>query len=333
MTDHHRNAARHTWPAWGLLAAQIAVLVAGCAAPADDDDDDDDQAIDGQMTDANNFTLSSTLSVELVAAEELADLTICWDQLTADIFGLAVDVQSDVEGLTLLLFPSMDPAEITDALVADSILQQDIGGYFVCEPDDGATCCQLSAFGLGGSTPGVDQYFEADRGTWMVAVDGGERGYLAFLFLIADPDSSITEVCFIDASSTLALDVDLTSLTPVRVPADGDVTFDWSGLTSDGQGNELALYKLDGLMIGRYEGLGAADLEERLPQLESIAAELWQLDVSGLTETSALDLVSADGTTQEFGGFSADGTWLAALRCSNCVNPTPKFITILDVRP
>ncbi|MFT4977824.1 MAG: hypothetical protein ACI8S6_003731 [Myxococcota bacterium] len=71
-------------------------------------------------------------------------------------------------------------------------------------------------------------------------------------------------------------------------------------------------------MLARYTQ-GYDELEANFLQLEAQADDLYIVDVTGL---GSLDLSEIDGFTD----FSGDGTWLVALRCGSCVNPSPPFL-------
>ena len=62
--------------------------------------------------------------------------------------------------------------------------------------------------------------------------------------------------------------------------------------------------------------------------LEGLADEMYQQDISGLPGFELFDMVSVDG--QAFPGFSADGTWILALRCTTCINPAPPYLGVLE---
>ena len=64
-------------------------------------------------------------------------------------------------------------------------------------------------------------------------------------------------------------------------------------------------------------------LAEDFLDLEQLAEDRWELDVTGRTSASLGEL---DG----FGGVDADHRWLLALRCSTCRNPAPRFLTVLE---
>jgi hypothetical protein len=82
------------------------------------------------------------------------------------------------------------------------------------------------------------------------------------------------------------------------------------------------LSNIDRLMLARYT-LSLEDLEARFLELEDLAEEMYIVDVAGL---GSYDLMELEG----FAGFEGEGTWLLAMRCSTCVNPSPQFVGLFE---
>ncbi len=306
------------------------MLLAACTGGADGDDDDT-AVVEryAELTDDHNFGYSSDLQVGTAILAEYADSQICWDELTEDTFGRAVDPLTDVTSVILLNFPLLSPDDVRTGLLTDTLNQSDIGIYLTCEPEN--ACCTLSDFGLMGSEPNVQDYFEEGTGTWLVILSSeGSLGGVAFLFIEPDTQSAAAAAQIVNGTSSLTLDVDLQSLTQVPAPADGDLELDWSGLTTDGLGNGLDLYKLDRLQVGRY-ALDVTDIEAQFYDIDPIAEQMWTLDVTGIRTAHMSAL--ADAESQPFGTFESDGLWLMALVCTTCNNPMPRFVTVLSVAP
>lgn len=316
------------WARAGWATAPLLALIWAAGCPPDDGDDDDaSPPRQATLTDEHNFSYQAWMQADEQPLAEYHDSTIDWSGLTEDVHGRPVDPVADVDDATLLLFPDMSPDEVCAGLVEDRLQQSDVGLYMVCTPDD--TSCRLDEFGLLGSYPGIAQYFEEDRGSWLVMLAADdEAGGIAYLFLRPDASSPEIEATIADDSSSIELDVDLGAGSPVPVAADGDTELDWSGLTRDGLGNDLAVYKLDELLLGRYdEDLTA--IEDRFYDLEAMAGDQWTLEVPETDSARLTDLATADG--EPFAGFTADGRWLIALRCSTCTNPMPRFVASLEV--
>ena len=100
---------------------------------------------------------------------------------------------------------------------------------------------------------------------------------------------------------------------------------DWSRLATDGLGNALSIHTLDTLYVARYTQNVEA-LEEIPFDLWTEAETLWEANVVGLTEYSLSDLPGDSA----FEAFEPGWTWLLALGCSTCTNPTPRYVTIVE---
>ena len=51
------------------------------------------------------------------------------------------------------------------------------------------------------------------------------------------------------------------------------------------------------------------------------------MDLPGGTTASLGDATNGGAA---FDGFSGNGVWLLALRCTTCANPAPLFLTVLE---
>jgi hypothetical protein len=277
---------------------------------------------DCALTDANNFAWSSTLDAPAWHLASGADATIAWDTLDRDFYGDPFDPAQDVGRVALVALPGLTPEDVADALAHDDLAQADVGLFVFCAPG-GATTCRLSDFELFGNGMAVETYFVAGTGTWLLALLTPEDTIGAVAFLIPDAASTTTSVALTPDDSTLALDVDFRSLAPLAVRADEAFHVDWSGLTHDGLGNDLSLGTLDRLVVGRFDA-PLSEVETRAHALTESADALWTLDVTG----SEAELASLTGETP-FTGIDGDATWLLALYCSSCLNPAPRFATVL----
>lgn len=276
------------------------------------------------LGDANNYTFASELDVAVHTLLSKADVRISWPDLTTDLLGQPLE-PVEIDLVTLIVFPELTPDEAAVALGEDTATQALVGLYQVCEPTDFA--CRLSEFGLLGSHPGIDQYFEEGTGSWLLALgQQGAANARAMVFLQASDAATDTEVVVTDDSYHLTAEVDLGSLTPVRVPQGTRPILDWSGLTRDGFGHDMEIRTIDTLEVARYDE-SVAQLEEQFLDIEQLADERWSADVSGNVSYDLADLTDGD---LAFPGFDADGTWVIALRCSSCFHPAPRFMTVVS---
>lgn len=275
-----------------------------------------------EIEDVHNFSYTSRLDVATEVLAARTDGTVDWSDLRQDIRGRPVEPQVEPGEAVLLLFPLLSAGEVQQLIAADSMTQDVIGAYFICEPQ--TPSCALSEFCLEHTCLDPAEYFEASRGTWMVVLrDGSTQQALSFAFLEPDDSSDQSLAALDDSSALLQVQADLSGSDPLMVVGDPELELGWAGLTQDGLGNPLALHRLDLLELARFEG-GSAELEAEFLLLDELDAERWTSDVEGQLSADLRDL---DGAA--FEGVDADGTWLLALRCSSCLNPVPKVIVRL----
>ncbi len=297
----------------------VALLLTGCTG-----EDEPPGCDDCALTDAHNFSYTSELDVATAPLMEAADGEVEWGSLTTDIRGRALDPATGVDEALLLLFHQLSAEEVMDAVATDTLAQEELSAYFICEPDDSS--CQLSEFCLFMTCLDPPDYFTADRGTWMVMLSStDEQGGLSMLFVEPDAGSTATTASIDDDSAALLLDADLSSAEPLQILDGPEIVVDWSGLTRNGLGNGLALHQIDGLEVASYD-LTAEELQDQFLLLDDLPSQRWTMDVEG-TATADLSELAGDSP---FGGIDEDHLWLLALRCSTCLNPIPPFLTVLE---
>ncbi|MES2644376.1 MAG: hypothetical protein V4850_33125 [Myxococcota bacterium] len=306
-----------------LSAALAALLVfSGC-------DPKDDRVV-GLLADENNYAFTGALDVPSITTASATDVTVCWDEVLHDLQCHDLDPVAGIQNIGLVRFPNYSQVEVEAALSTNSLQQSAISGYVEARTDGTNTCANLADFSFFGTTIDVAEEYTAAGGTYMLLLTEGVVagvGARMITFLSPEEGNTTTEVSVGDGCGLLEVDADLEALTSVPLPADGPFLVDWSTLTIDGQGNPIAVEDIDGLMIAFYEGETPATLETQLLDLELNATELYNLTLTG--ETTA-DLADATGASGAFTGFSGDGTWMLALRCSRCYNPAPVFLTVMD---
>ncbi len=274
------------------------------------------------LEDRHNFTYTSSLDAAAVEVAEARDLSVSWDGLETDLRGRPSEVGEAGGQVAVLLFPQLSRAQVLEGLAADSLTQDAIGGWFLCEPE-GASC-PLSDFCLDHTCLDPAEHFTADRGTWMLMLrEAGTQEVLSLLFLDPSVDSEVLEVAIDDDSAQLEVVADLASADALAVPTRSELQLDWSALSVDGQGLPLALHRLDVLELARFDQ-DLPELEEQFLRLDELSSTRWSLDIEGRIGVD-LEELGPDG----FGGMDPDGTWLLALRCSGCNSPVPKVIVRL----
>lgn len=309
----------------------ILLALAACTGPGDDSGK---APFDGAFvfSDANNYAYTSAVDVSAQDVRLRTDITVDWSGLTTDLLGHAMDPAEDVSLIWIVQFPNLTEDEVANAIVTETLLQEDVGPYIQFKNEANATSATLSQFVFPPATPIVpEEDFTDGSGTWLVRATTGlvENRMLGFM----RPTEESTNTTFLLASdtSTLDFDADLQSLEAFAFDDEpATYTADWSALETHANGNEIDLDLLDQLMIARYDGMSLSDIEADFIDVELIASEIFTADVYGLTSTD-LSVAVSSTTGEAFSGFGADSLWLVALRCTACTNPAPPFLTVVQV--
>jgi hypothetical protein len=192
----------------------------------------------------------------------------------------------------------------------------------------------LSDMTLFGTEIDLATEFNEAGGTFLILLTTGtEPGVGARLLTFLKPSAkdSNTSVDVADGCGVLDVSVDLQSLDEITAPAEqSSWPIVWSDLTTDAQGYDLDLNRIDGVQVGNFGSITPADLETQFLDLELIAETLYTLDIAAGSTADLAEAVDPNGNA--FTGFSAEGLWLIALRCSRCSNPAPIFLTFVDVQ-
>ncbi len=279
------------------------------------------------LADANNYHFSGSLNVPVVTTASARDVAIDWGQVTQDIQCHTVDPAADIDTVGLVRFGALTQAQVQAGLSSNDLQQADMSGYVQYQNDAAGTSTTLSAMSFFGTPVDVTSEYVQGGGTYLLLLATGTTpgvGARTLAFLDPEDASTNTAVTVASGCGVLQFTADLHSLS--SAPVGADLSVDWSGVTADGQGNPIDDAKIDGLLLGYYEGQTVADIEGDFLNLESRATTLYSLPLTGGTSA---DLTLATAGTQVFTGFSGDGLWMLALTCSRCYNPAPPFLTLL----
>ena len=326
MDVRDRFASR--FPLQGLTAVLAVLIIVGCQPPTTSEEEAPGPQL-LELTDEDNCRFVVDLSAEVQPLHAGADILFSWVSLSRDVHGHPLDPEVDVDAAVLVAFKSMTSEEVASGLVMDTISQASVSLFANCVPQD--STCHLSDFGLAGNSWHLEEHFLEGSGTWLILLQGpGYPGGLAFLFLepIVDGIQELAEI--VDDSSFVSIDARLDEVSPVPVPRASDVEISWASLSEDGKGVPLDLYRLDLMTVSRYAGWTVEELQDRFIDLEALADETWELDIGGRTSANLSELQPVDDAAEPFPGVSSGSIWLMALRCTNCTNPTPKFLTVLE---
>lgn len=298
-------------------------LLALLACPADAPAPDADPCTTCVIGEQNQFSYSAELSIPSLPLGDGADAEIRWSDLRYDVHGHPFDPAA-VNAAYLVVFRGLAPAEVLEGIEADTLRQADVTAYLSCTPTDDA--CRLSEFGNMGNTVHVEESFHVQSGTWLVVLTStAERGAVAVAFL--EPTANAGNLAAMgEPSARAVVDVDFTSLAPLRPrAATPDTLLDWSTLDRDGLGLPLDDADATELFLGRYDE-PRAELEGSLFDLAEAAEESWTMSLRG---SAWANLGGLRGDTP-FTGVSNGSTWLAAVLSDNGLVVTPKVVTFLD---
>ncbi len=278
------------------------------------------------LNDANNYAYDSALHIPRIETAAAMDVDICWGDLVRDFQCHEIDPAADIDNVTIARIRNMSEEEIEAALIDDSLQQSNVDGYLEFRPDGESTCASLANFTFRGSDVDVNEEYEEsqERKYLLVLTTGTVPGVGARMMTFMTPlnDGTNRSVEVADGCDILDFSADLTSLNPVKVPAAGPVVLDWSDIAPPG---------ITRIMIGFYEGMSPLELEKKVLDLMLIADRKWELAIESGASCSLMDATDEEGNRFEgFEGVKEEGTWVFALLCEQCRNPTPPFVTLLE---
>jgi len=326
-----------------LCAASLVGAIALAGACSSGDDDDTGAAAGNiLLTNANNYQSESVLTIPTVEVQP-TDIEVCWDGVTTDIQCHDMDPVEVIDAVALLRFQDYTEEDIEELFGSGVLTMSDVDAYFRHTTDHSSTCVNISEMDLFGSEIDVaEDFVESDEFTYVILAAHGTTpgvGTRSMTFVKPTAAATATSVqvpvgCTAD-SQILEFTADLSQMEAVEVPAEGPWVLDWSGVTKDSQGHGVAFERIDSLLLGYYDGLTVADLQNQVMDLELIATSLWEMELDGGTSADLGEARArnADGSTgSAFSGFDSgtDGVWLVGLMCSGCQNPAPVILTILE---
>lgn len=312
-----------------FLICPFVLAALGNVVGCDGGDEGEDTAVVSLLNE-QNYEWTGGLEIPSYVTAELQDIVLDYSALTKDMLCHDLDPVATVDSLGLTRFPRMSGADVSTGLTNNSLLQSDTNGYVSCEPGD-ATSCPLSDFSFGGTAYDVVSIYEEAGGTFLLNLATGfepGQGAVFVLQLLPTPGSDVTTVNFADNCDIVQMEFELDALEKLPMTAAGPWTIDWSTVSITGNGEPVQPSELDQVMVAHYTQT-TTELEAQFLDLEIIAEQFYTLQLDGGTDADLAGLVSAEGTG--FGGFTTDGTWLLALRCLQCTNPAPIFLTVVEV--
>jgi hypothetical protein len=286
------------------------------------------------LRDVNNYTSTGQLMINTIETAAVGDLDICWTAATDDIQCHPVAPQTDVDNIAMLRM-RLTESQVEDRLSRSMLPMSEVDGYLDYHTDHTGTCAKLSQMTFFGTVvPIAQEYFESTDRTYLLVFTKGTKpglGARTMTFVRPTSASTNTRVDAPKGCGLLSFTANIASATPIDVPAGGPWVADWRNVTKDGQGNPISTVPIDGATIGYFEGMDVAQIEADIFDLELNATKLWDIKLEG-GRTVDLAMAKERGTGAAFSGFSSTGpgVWLLALTCSNCQNPAPVVLTVLN---
>lgn len=300
---------------------------------------------DGTMiaNEANDYTFTSSLMLHPVKVKPLSNLTFNWGGVTKDFLGQPVNAQNDLNAIFLLLV-NLPAATFETQLNNDTFATSSIvipGPPPSYLPTGGVTTMTLYDNFISANGP-VDEsmaapYLDAatytpSNSTFVIAAQTGTdmigSGIRMLQSFELDPSSSNTTVTMTNTSTTLTYSADLHSLHPTGVPeGKANLTLDWGQIQTNALGQPFEPTAIANAIVGHYTQT-PSQLESQFLDLQTIATKLYKATIQ---YGSVLDFTTLkDDGGNSFPGVDSNGTWLVALICTNCRNPAPYYLTVLE---
>ena len=274
------------------------------------------------LTDAMNFSFSSDIDAASIVVPAGEDSLVDWSAVTEDLLGSPIDPTADIGEVSIVAFGDLTQDEVIDGINNETLKQSDLTGFVSYVPQSGETSAMLTDFSVSGTAVNPANDITAGS-TYLVSLEGTDGSYLTFTFFDPVDGADPATITVDDDSAVLSYTVDIDAGASIPVTADAEqIILTWSQLTTTSSGNPILLSNIDTLMLARYTQPLSA-LEDDFLQLEDLADELYIVNVATL---GSYDLTTIDG----FAGFEGEGTWLVAMRCGGCVNPSPPFLGLFD---
>lgn len=312
----------------------VVLALAACSGDGGKDKDAVEYSADLVFEDANNYSYTGELEIELVEVASGGDACADWSGVDTDLRGRPLSPDG-VEQVLLVEF-NLTPEQIIEKVEVNDLAQSDTQSQWLYFNTGGASSVCLSDFSIIGNPfdPATYMTENASR-TWLmslVALPEGRLDILMSQFLVPKASSSNLSIPYANDSSVLTADADFSSMPAIETQEGlGEYTLDWSGVTVDVNGKAFDPLLGDELLVAHYDVSAPADVEDLFLRLDSEAESLYRLNVYGLTYAELTDAEDASGNP--FPGFTADGVWLVGILCTTCTAPVPLMVGVVSVAP
>lgn len=286
----------------------------------------------------NNYSFSSTITLNPVPVAQMSDLAFDWSGLTRDFQGHDLTPATDL-GMAIVMFWALPLDQFETALNADALYTSDlIVAPPLSLPLTGETSAHLYDFTINTTpvTPEmINPYFDATlypptAASFIVAVESGMvlgRDIRMMQAFDLDASTTVTDVPITNDSTKLAYTADLHTLEITSVPAaTPQLTLDWSQMITNGLGRYFIPNYITDVMVGHYAET-PAELETKFLDLDGLAIATYRAQIPAGSVLDFTTLQDENGVS--FPGIDGTGTWLVGLFCGNCRNPAPWYMAVL----
>ena len=298
-----------------------------------------------RLTDAVNYTFSSTIQVQSTTVRDATDITFQWGSLTKDFFGRPLNPLTDIDMVLVTLW-NMTPDLLKENIRMDNLPLSVNKGAIAAFPEDAFVQQNLMSFvSPDGSilppadiwryvdTSQPDYQFPQDQYTFMlIAAQGkipGKESRMLHFFHV-DPNAQETTVTMTDNSTVLSYSTNLVTTMPVPVPAGmPNLVIDWEYMTTNALGNDFIPTKITEVMVGHYLNITRRQLDDQFIDLRTLASQTWSAEVEAGFNVDLSTLADENGA-MTFPGVDNTGVWIAAMICKSCNNPAPWAIAVLQ---
>lgn len=287
------------------------------------------------LKDSQNYRATAALSIPTIETVSGMDIDICWNDLVRDLQCHEVAPLVDINTVGIVRLLNVEEDEAEELLANGQLAMSQVDGYLQFNTDHQSTCGKLSSMSLVGTPIEIGEHYSESSGhTYLlVFTESADPGGAAYAMTFVKPLSTSTNtmVNAVDGCGLLEFTADLTTPETVPVPLEGPWLMNWRDVTVDGQGYPIDVGGIDGVLLGFYEDMTVADLEEQILDLEIIATDIWEINLRQ-GRTAELGFAQNRDDSSLFPGFDTtrEGTWVFGLTCSTCQNPAPVVLSILE---
>lgn len=288
------------------------------------------------LTNANNYSSTSSLTLDSVTTSSGKELTIDWTAVAKDLQCHDLNPLTTIKNIALVWLPNMTHADAQAKLISGNLDLDTVGAY--CEYNTNGTASNAKTSAMSCLT-GDSRLPAQNAADSYVAIASKSltpgAGAQSMIFVTPTADSQATTVTIPTGCNELAFNADLGTLTKVPVSTKSPWVVDWSQVTKDSEKKAITWAKYDGydLILGYYD-ISVSELQTRFFDVDILPKKIWR--IKNISTSSSAEMVkdltkaqAADGSL--FTGFDPqDALWVLGLQCPDCQNPAPMFFTILD---